>query len=149
MLDYLSRTPHALCKLQDKPATASLSPIPQWRETSPLPYLNAVIQEALRMHFTVGLPLERTVPEGGVMLCVHYFPMGTIGGCNPAIVHFDEGVYGCRYSVNEFWLERCSRRVRRSVSLWIDSSWHLEPERVPALGRTSACWRSARWCFCY
>ena len=100
------RTPRTLCKLQDELAAANLSAIPQWRETSTLPYLTAVIREALRIHPAVGLPLERIVPEGGVTLCGHSFPAGTIVGCNPAVVHFDTDVYGSHYSVYEFWPER-------------------------------------------
>ena len=86
--------------------TANLSPLPQWRETSHLPYLGAVIKEALRLHAPVGLVLERIVPEGGVTLCGHFFPQGTIVGCNPVIIHMDERVYGRSYPINEYWPER-------------------------------------------
>ncbi len=85
---------------------ANLSPLPQWRETAHLPYLGAVIKEALRLHTPVGLILERIVPSGGVTLCNHFFPTGTIVGCNPAIVHKDTRVYGRRYSVHEYHPER-------------------------------------------
>jgi len=41
-----------------------------------------------------------------VTLCGHFFPEGTIVGCNPAVIHKDKRVYGRRFSVDEFWPER-------------------------------------------
>jgi cytochrome P450 len=34
-----------------------------------MPYLQAVMKEALRMHPATGLPLERVVPAGGASIC--------------------------------------------------------------------------------
>lgn len=44
-------------------------------------YLQACIKEALRLHPATGLPLERVVPRGGVVLSGTYFPAGV---CLPA-----------------------------------------------------------------
>jgi cytochrome P450 len=44
------------------------------REAQNLPYLQAVIKEALRLHPATGLPLGRAVPEGGAEIAGHYFP---------------------------------------------------------------------------
>jgi cytochrome P450 len=41
-----------------------------------MPYLQAVIKEALRMHPATGLPLERVVPEGGITINGIFFPEG-------------------------------------------------------------------------
>ncbi|KAJ4168492.1 hypothetical protein NW754_010405 [Fusarium falciforme] len=41
-----------------------------------LPYLQAVIKEALRMHPATGLPIERVVPEGGAIISGKFFPDG-------------------------------------------------------------------------
>jgi hypothetical protein len=41
-----------------------------------MPYLQAVIKEALRVHPATGLPLEQVVPEGGTPLCGRFFPQG-------------------------------------------------------------------------
>jgi cytochrome P450 len=92
--------------LQEELANADLSPLPQWVETSHLPYLCAVVKEALRIHAPVGFPLERVVPSGGVTLYGHYFPEGTIVSCNPSVIGFNKEVYGQRYAVEEFWPER-------------------------------------------
>ncbi|EXJ74852.1 uncharacterized protein A1O5_01548 [Cladophialophora psammophila CBS 110553] len=106
---FLLLNPSAMARLMAELNSADLSPLPQWRETSSLPYLGAVIKEALRLHTPVGLILERIVPKGGVTLCGHFFPEGTIVGCNPAVIHRDKRVYGRRYSVDEYrperWLE--------------------------------------------
>ena len=127
--DYLLRTPRALLKLQEEIAGANLSPLPQWKETNGLPYLGAVVKEALRIHPPVGLSLERIVPEGGVTLCGQFFPEGTIVGCNPAVVHFDKEVYGAKYAVEEFWPER-----------WLDSS----TERKALMERSSLAFGSGK-----
>ena len=44
-----------------------------------LPYLEAVMKEAMRLHPSVGLLMERHVPAGGVDLCGRHIPAGTIG----------------------------------------------------------------------
>jgi len=66
---YLCRTPSAHQKLLDEidkaDAAGKLSRPVTFAEAQNLPYLQAVIKEALRMHPAVGLLLERVVPEGG------------------------------------------------------------------------------------
>ena len=47
-----------------------------FKESQDMPYLQAVLKEALRMHPATGLPLERVVPDGGVELCGRFFPVG-------------------------------------------------------------------------
>lgn len=45
-----------------------------FKEAQNLPYLQAVIKEALRLHPASGLPLGRVVPKGGAEIAGHYFP---------------------------------------------------------------------------
>ncbi|PQE21331.1 benzoate 4-monooxygenase cytochrome P450 protein [Rutstroemia sp. NJR-2017a WRK4] len=60
-----------------------------------LPYLDAVIKEANRVHTGVGLLLERIVPEGGLTLSDGtFFPARTIVGINPWVSHRNKRVYG-------------------------------------------------------
>jgi hypothetical protein len=47
-----------------------------FRDAQELPYLQAVLKEALRMHPATGLPLVRVVPKGGVMLAGRFFKEG-------------------------------------------------------------------------
>lgn len=47
-----------------------------FKESQGMPYLQAVIKEALRMHPATGLPLERVVPEGGATISGYFFPEG-------------------------------------------------------------------------
>jgi cytochrome P450 len=54
-----------------------LSKTPKLRELqNTLPYLNACIQESMRLHAAVGMPLVRVVPDGGVELEGKFLPAG-------------------------------------------------------------------------
>ncbi|KAF4465179.1 Pisatin demethylase [Fusarium albosuccineum] len=66
----------------------------QWEEVRDLPYLSAVINEALRCHPAVGLTMERIVPPAGVTLAGHFIPGGSIVGCSAWVIHQDTGVFG-------------------------------------------------------
>lgn len=76
----------------------------KWNEVRELPYLSAVINEALRCHPAAGLPLERVVPKQGLRIDGRFIPGGTIVGCSAWVVHRDESVFGSRPS--EFRPER-------------------------------------------
>lgn len=65
-----------------------------WAESQRLPYLDAVVKEAFRLHPAPGLPLERIVPKGGVEICGEMIPGGTIVGCNPWVIHRQPEVFG-------------------------------------------------------
>ncbi|GAD96765.1 predicted protein [Paecilomyces variotii No. 5] len=92
VLYYTLKNPRVYAKLREEldDATGSgriSSPV-TWKESQELPYLDAVIKEALRLHPAVGLLLERIVPEGGLKLPDGpYLPPGTIVGVNPWIIH--------------------------------------------------------------
>ncbi|KUI69397.1 Pisatin demethylase [Cytospora mali] len=66
-----------------------------WEESRRLPYLDAVIQESLRVHSPVGLPLERVVPaEGLVMHDGTRVPAGVQVGCHAWPIHLLDPVWG-------------------------------------------------------
>ena len=79
-LYHLSQNPEALAKLRSELHQArlsgSLSHPATFKETQRLPYLQAVIKEALRVHPAAGLPLSRVVPAGGCEIAGRYFPAG-------------------------------------------------------------------------
>ncbi|KAF9781824.1 cytochrome P450 [Thelephora terrestris] len=59
-----------------------------------LPYLEAVINEALRFHSTSSLGLPRTVPEGGLNVSGKFFPEGVVLNVPSSTIHLDPKVSG-------------------------------------------------------
>lgn len=52
------------------------------------------MKEAMRMHPGVGFPLERYVPEGGMMVSGVNLPAGTNICMSAPVVHYDKSVFG-------------------------------------------------------
>lgn len=77
---YLMKNPECLRKLRLEIETAEqegrLSSPLNFKEGQQLPYLQATIKEALRLHPAVGQILARIVPEGGAELAGRFFPQG-------------------------------------------------------------------------
>lgn len=105
---YLLKYPRTFQKLReeiaDKQAQGLLSERPTFKETSDMPYLQAAIKEALRLHPATGLPLERVVPEGGATISGRFFPAGTIVGVNTWVEHRNPNIWG--EDASEFKPER-------------------------------------------
>jgi len=59
-----------------------------------LPYLNAVINEALRVHSTSGIGLPRIVPGEGMTIQGHFFKEGTVLSVPSYTIHRDREVWG-------------------------------------------------------
>lgn len=113
VLYYTLKNPLVLASLNEElsnvSATGHLSFPVTWKQSQSLPYLDAVIKEALRLHPAVGLPLERLVPAAGLQLPNGPFlPSGTIVGASPWIIHRDQTIFGA--DANEFnpdrWLQK-------------------------------------------
>ncbi|MCJ1244003.1 hypothetical protein MMC30_001200 [Trapelia coarctata] len=98
ILYNLLKHPDTLQKLLNEIQTAAqagtLSKVATWKECLNLPYLEACVKEAERIHPAVGLPLERIVPAEGAMICGHHFKGGTVVGINAWVVHQDKAVFG-------------------------------------------------------
>ena len=96
---YLFKNPATLKKLYEELDTAHESgnlslPYITLAETQSLPYLEAVIKEALRFHPALALPLERVTPKDGVYIHNTYIPGGTVIGINPYVLHRDTRIFG-------------------------------------------------------
>jgi cytochrome P450 len=94
---YLLRYPEVMEKLRREidvfTAQGKCSDRVTFRESQEMPYFQAVIKEALRMHSATGLPLWRVVPDGGAEINGYFFPAGTVVGINTWVAHYDEEVF--------------------------------------------------------
>lgn len=83
-----------------------------YKEAVRLPYLNAVLREAMRLHPSVGLLLERHVPASGATICGQWIPAGTIVGINPWVVHHDLKLFpDPEEFIPERWIESSAARL--------------------------------------
>ncbi|KAL8995750.1 MAG: hypothetical protein Q9169_004578 [Polycauliona sp. 2 TL-2023] len=87
-----------------------------WAESQKLPYLDACIKEAFRLHPAVGLLVERVVPPSGVHICGEHIPAGTIVGCNAWVIHRRPEVFGDEVDAYrpDRWLE-ASKEKRKEM----------------------------------
>jgi cytochrome P450 len=65
-----------------------------WSESQGLPYLDACIKEAFRLHPAAGLPLERVVPPQGAEIAGTFVKGGTIVGCSAWVIHRRKEIFG-------------------------------------------------------
>lgn len=94
---HLARNPQVQRKLQaelDAEFANEDDPVTTFDGVKRLPYLQAVIDEALRLHSTSGIGLPRVAPEGGLTVCGEYFPEGTILSVPTYSIHRDKEVWG-------------------------------------------------------
>ncbi|CAN9450796.1 unnamed protein product [Alternaria alternata] len=85
---------------------------PNVRDLEKLPYLSAVIKEALRMSSGVTSGLLRIVPRTGATIAGHEVPPQTIVSCGSTFVHFNADIFP---KPDEFMPER-----------WLDESAELD-----------------------
>lgn len=147
ILYYLLKNPETLAKLRQEIQRLGeegkcSSPNVTFAESQEMPYLQAVIKEAMRLHPATGLPLWRKVPEGGAEVCGQYFPAGTVMGLNTWVAHNNAEVYGS--DVQKFrperWLEAEKEggdRIKQMDNYYLPVS-HMDPQsRVPATDTTT------------
>ncbi|OAL44424.1 cytochrome P450 oxidoreductase [Pyrenochaeta sp. DS3sAY3a] len=58
-----------------------------------LPYLQAVVKEALRLHPPMPIMLGRTVPKGGALVCGKFLPAGVEIGIPAYVLHRDPEIF--------------------------------------------------------
>ncbi|KAK1971983.1 cytochrome P450 [Colletotrichum sublineola] len=64
-----------------------------FHEALGMPFLQAVIKEALRIHPAFGVPLERVVPEGGATIAGRFFPAGKKVSIHCWVEHRNELIF--------------------------------------------------------
>lgn len=116
---YLLKAPRSFAalvkELDDAQMNGKISkPLPTWPECQRLPYLNAVVKEALRLNPALSLPLERVVPPSGLQVGDVFIPSGTIVGINPWVLHRDRRIFGDDAEEWEpkRWLDNDTERVK-------------------------------------
>lgn len=93
-------------ELDDCTSQGRCSPQVTFKESQEMPYLQAVMKEALRVHSATGLPLWRVVPPGGAVISGRFFPAGAVVGVNTWVAHYDESVFPDAMGFRpERWLE--------------------------------------------
>ncbi|KAK4937742.1 hypothetical protein LTR10_021687 [Elasticomyces elasticus] len=117
-IDGLLLRPECYRKLQAeidrKREQGELSSPVKYSEAQQMPYLQAVLKEAMRWHPSVAMLLERHVPKGGTILCGIPIPANTIVGVNPWVVQRDRTIFGDDAHVfrPERWLEADTERFK-------------------------------------
>ncbi|CAE6395358.1 unnamed protein product, partial [Rhizoctonia solani] len=126
---YLAANPECQRKLQEeldsvlKPVVstppsisqAGIPPLPptdvaaRFSDVKSLPYLQACINEGLRLHSTSGIGLPRIIPPGLTLeLCGERFTEGTILSIPSYTIHYSQEIWGNDAEIYrpERWLER-------------------------------------------
>ncbi|KAJ7891685.1 cytochrome P450 [Mycena olivaceomarginata] len=69
-------------------------PVATHEQVKHLSYLDACINEGLRILSTSGLGLPRVVPQGGLAVCGRFFPAGSVVGVPSYTIHRDPEIWG-------------------------------------------------------
>ncbi|KAF8893218.1 cytochrome P450 monooxygenase pc-bph [Gymnopilus junonius] len=121
ILYYLARNRQAQDKLHkelDEQLGAEDELVATDQQIKLLPYLNACIDEGLRLHSTSALGLPRVVPEGGLTIMDEYFPAGTVLSVPSFSIHRDKAIWG--ENIEDFrperWFERDQADIQRTFN---------------------------------
>jgi len=118
---YLALNPIAQSKLQEELDEAlgnDDDPIASPEVVKRLPYLEAAINEALRLHSTSSMGLPRIVPEGGLHVSGKFFPEGTILSVPSYTIHRDPEIWGNDVDAfrPERWFEQDQAGIQKTFN---------------------------------
>ena len=108
ILYYVLKSPPKKEKLLREIQSANLNRPVTWKESQQLPYLDACIKEAFRLHPAIGMGLEREVPASGLQLTDGYIvPAGTNVSINAWVLN-RHAVFGddSEHFIPERWLQQ-------------------------------------------
>lgn len=98
VIAYLAMHPHTLAalrhELDEATTSGTLSDPATFQEAQKLPYLQAVIMEALRIHPAVAAPMTRVAGPQGLQTAGQFFPPGTEVGVNAWVIHYNKSIFG-------------------------------------------------------
>lgn len=85
-----------------------------------LPYLEACINEGLRLHSTSSMGLPRVVPPGGLIVRGRFFPEGAVLSVPSFTIHRDPSVWGADVEAYrpERWLEEGGASKEQREKMW-------------------------------
>lgn len=118
---YLAANPPVQYKLQKELDDALGSEdeyVSTYEQVKRLPYLEAVINEALRIHSTSSIGLPRIAPEGGLTIQGIHFAQGTVLSVPSYTIHRDTKVWGEDADVfrPERWFERDNATLQKAFN---------------------------------
>lgn len=124
LLFHVVRTPGVMAKLQAEldAAIPEYIDVPTYDMVKDLPYLENIINEALRYHSTSGIGLPRQIPDDspGVHLSGHYFPPGTVLSVPTYSIHHSTEIWGP--DAEDFKPERWENLTQRQKNAFIPFS---------------------------
>lgn len=125
LLFHVVRTPGVLQKLQEEVDRAIPDDIdvPTYDMVKDLPYLQAVLNEALRYHSTSGIGLPRQIPDDapGLHLLGYYFPPGSVLSVPTYSIHHSKTIWGA--DADDFRPERWQTATPRQKNAFIPFSY--------------------------
>lgn len=118
---YIALHPHVQEKLQkelDEASGTEDDGVFTYEQVKRLPYLEAVVNEGLRVHSTSSLGLPRVAPEGGLTIKGVHFPQGTVLSVPTYTIHRDTQAWG--EDADQFrperWFERDHTAMQKAFN---------------------------------
>lgn len=153
ILYYLAGSPATQSKLQkelDEQLGTEDETVTTGQQVKRLPYLDACINEALRLHSTSSLGLPRIVPPGGLTIVDQFIPEGTVVSVPSYSIHRDKAIWGEDVEAfrPERWFERNQADIQKTFNPFSVGPRHvtqLKPltnfgNNNPVYSSQSLCW---------